>query len=162
MKKNKSIYRALLAIGLLWAGLAQAQESVTATGGDATGSGGTVAYSLGQVAYVHNTGGNGSVSPGVQHAYEIFTVGINETSLDISLTAFPNPTMENVTLQISDYNGKKLSYQLYDIQGKLLNNGQVTSEETQINTSVLPPAIYFIDVINQRNEKVQSFKIIKY
>ena len=84
------------------------------------------------------------------------------TSLDISLTAFPNPTMENVTLQISDYNGKKVSYQLYDIQGKLLNNGQVTAEQTQINTSVVPPAIYFIDVRNQRNEKVQSFKIIKY
>ncbi len=56
MTKNKSRPIALLAAGLLWAGLAQAQESVNATGGDATGSGGTVAYSVGQVVYTTNTG----------------------------------------------------------------------------------------------------------
>jgi len=48
MTKNKSRPILLLATGLLWAGLAQAQESVNASGGDATGSGGIVAYSIGQ------------------------------------------------------------------------------------------------------------------
>jgi len=97
----------------------------------------------------------------VQHVYEIFTVGIEGTTLDISLTAFPNPTTDNLTLQISDFNNEKLAYQLFDIQGKLLSNGQVTAEQTQINTSRLPPAAYFINVVNQENKKVQSFKIIK-
>lgn len=115
MTKNKSRPIALLAVGLLWTGLAQAQESVNASGGDATGSGGTVAYSIGQVVYTTNTGSNGSVAQGVQHAYEIFTVGIKETALNISLTIFPNPTTDNLTLQISDYNNEKLSFQLFDI-----------------------------------------------
>jgi len=161
MAKNKSRPILLLATGLLWAGLAQAQESTNASGGDATGSGGTVAYSIGQVVYTTNTGSSGSVAQGVQHAYEIFTVGVKETTLNISLTAFPNPTTENLTLQISDYNNEKLSYQLYDMQGKLLSNGQVTAQQTQINTSSLPPATYFINVVNHENKQVQSFKIIK-
>jgi hypothetical protein len=55
----------------------------------------------------------------------------------------------------------KLAYQLYDMHGKLLNNGQVTGQQTQINTSSLPPATYFINVVNQENKQVQSFKIIK-
>ena len=46
MTKNKSRPILLLATGLLWADLAQAQESANASGGDATGSGGTVAYSI--------------------------------------------------------------------------------------------------------------------
>jgi hypothetical protein len=161
MTKNKSRPILLLATGLLWAGLAKAQQSVNASGGVATGSGGTVAYSIGQVVYTTNTGSSGSVTQGVQHAYEIFSVGIKETTLNISLTAFPNPTTENLTLQISDFNNEKLAYQLFDMQGKLLSNGQLTAEQTQINTSSLPPATYFINVVNQENKKVQSFKIIK-
>ena len=146
MTKNKSKPIVLLATGLLWAGLAQAQVSANASGGDATGNGGTVAYSIGQVVYTTNTGSSGSVAQGVQHAYEIFTVGIKETTLNISLSAFPNPTTENLTLQISDFNNEKLAYRLFDMQGKLLSNGQVTAQQTQINTSSFPPATYFITV----------------
>ena len=161
MTKNRSIPITLIAAGILWAGFAQAQESANSSGGDATGSGGTVAYSIGQVVYTINTGSNGGVAQGVQHAYEIFTVGIKETELYISLTAFPNPTMENLTLQISDYNNEKLSYQLFDMQGKQLSNGQLIVEQTQINMNGLPSATYFIHVVNQENKKVQSFKIFK-
>jgi hypothetical protein len=161
MTKNKSRPIVLLAAGLLWTGLAQAQESANTSGGDATGSGGTVAYSIGQVVYTTNTGSNGSVAQGVQHAYEIFTVGIKETELNISLTAFPNPTTANLTMQIRDYNNKKLSYQLFDMQGKQLSNGQITEQQTQINMNSFPTATYFINVVNQENKQVQSFKIIK-
>jgi hypothetical protein len=151
----------MLLAGLLLSGFAQAQESVNGSGGDATGSGGTVAYSVGQVVYTANASASGTASQGVQHAYEIFTVGIKETELNILLSVFPNPTADNLTLHISDYNNEKLTYQLYDMQGKLLNNGQVTAKQTQINTASLPPATYFINVVNQENKKVQSFKIIK-
>jgi hypothetical protein len=161
MTKNNSRPILLLTAGLLWVGFAQAQESANASGGDATGSGGTVAYSIGQVVYTTYTGSNGSVALGVQHAFEIFTVGIKETELNISLTAFPSPTTENLTLQISDYNNEKLSYQLFDMQGKQLNKGQITAEQTQINMNSLPVATYFINVVNQEKKQVQSFKIIK-
>ncbi len=161
MTKNKSRPILLLVAGMFWAGLAQAQESVNASGGDAIGSGGTVAYSVGQVVYTTNSDATGTVSQGVQQAYQILTTGIKETEMNISLSVFPNPTADNLTLQIRDYNNEKLSYQLYDMQGKLLNNRQVTAQQTQINTSSLPPATYFINVVNQENKKVQSFKIIK-
>ena len=106
MTKNKSRPIALLLAGLLWVSFAQAQESANTSGGDATGSGGIVAYSVGQVVYTSNTGSTGTIDQGVQHAYEIFTVGIKETELNISLSIFPNPTADNLTLQISDYNNK--------------------------------------------------------
>jgi hypothetical protein len=151
----------LVLLSLLCSSFAQAQEIANSSGGDATGSGGNVAYSIGQVVYTTNTGSNGSVAQGVQHAYEIFTVGIKETELNISLTAFPNPTTANLTLQISNYNNEKLSYQLFDMQVKQLSNGQVTAQQTQINMNSLPTATYFINVLNQENKIIQSFKIMK-
>jgi hypothetical protein len=138
MTKNKSRPLAMLLAGLLLSGFAQAQESVNGSGGVATGSGGTVAYSVGQVVYTTNASASGTVSQGVQQAYEIFTLGIKETELNISLSVFPNPTADNLTLQISDYNNENFSYQLYDMQGKLLNNGQVTAQQTLINTLSFP------------------------
>lgn len=161
MIKTKSIPIVLLSIGFLSAGFAQAQQSANAAGGDATGSGGSVAYSIGQVVYTANTSPSGTVSQGVQQAYEIYLIGINETELNSSLSVFPNPIVDYLILQISDYNNEKLSYQLFDMQGKLLSNAQIIAQQTQIKTASLPPATYFIEVLNQENKHVQSFKIIK-
>lgn len=157
--KSKKI--PMMLAGILLVNLAQAQESSNASGGNAIGSGGTVAYSIGQVVYTSNIGNNGTIDQGVQHAYEIFTVGINETTLNISLSVFPNPTTENLILQTAKYNNEKMLYQLLDIQGKQLRKGQIMTEQTQINTASLPAATYFINIINQENKQVQSFKIIK-
>jgi len=159
MIKNKLIITILVV--LLWVSLAQAQGSANSSGGNATGSGGSVAYSVGQVIYTTNTGNSGNAAQGVQHAYEIFTVGIKKTELNISLTAFPNPTEDNLTLQISEHNNEKLLYQLFDMQGKLLSNGEITEQQIIINTGNLPSATYFISIVNQENKKIQSFKIIK-
>ena len=161
MKKTYIIRLLILTIGLSWSDFAQSQQSSNAVGGDATGSGGSVAYSVGQIVYTTHTGSTGSVAQGVQQAYEIFSIGINETELNSSLSLFPNPIADNLTLQISDFNKEKLSYILFDTHGKLLRNGQVTAQQTQINTSSLLPATYFIKVLNQENKQVQSFKIIK-
>jgi hypothetical protein len=161
MIKNNSIPIVLLALGFLSAGFVQAQQSANAAGGDATGSGGSAAYSVGQVVNTTHNSPSGTVSQGVQQAYEIYSVGIKETELNISLSVFPNPIVENLILQISDYNHEKLSFHLYDIQGKLVNKGQIITKQTQLNTSSLPPATYFIEVLNQENKHIQSFKIIK-
>lgn len=146
---------------MLFTVLAQAQESVNTAGGNVTASGGTVAYSVGQIVYTTNTGTNGSVLQGVQHAYEIFTVGVKQTELQLSLMVFPNPALDNLILQIGNYNNEKLMYQLFDIQGKLLNFEQVNTQRTLIDTSDLPSATYFINVVNQENKNIQSFKVIK-
>lgn len=161
MTKNKSKPFAMLMSGLLWLGLAQAQESTSASGGYATGSSGNIAYSIGQVAYTTNIGTNGSAAQGVQHAYEIYTVGMNETAPTISLTTFPNPTIDNLTLQISEYSNKTWSYTLLDMQGKQVRRGQLAAQQTQVNMRTLPKATYFIHVMNQENKIVESFKIIK-
>ena len=161
MTKNKSRPSAILMAGIIWANFAQAQESANSSGGDATGSGGSIAYSVGQVVYTANTESNESVAQGVQLSYEIFTIGIKETKLNITLTVFPNPTTESLTLQISDYKNEKLSYQLFDMQGKQIINGHITANQTQLNINGLKSATYFLNVLNQENKKIQSFKIIK-
>ena len=137
-----------------------AQEAMPATGGEASGSGGSASYTAGQVVYTTNADTSGSVIQGVQVAYEIFTIGVNETTLDISLMVFPNPTANKLILQVYNFSDESLQYQVYDIQGKLLFARQVNSAQTVIDFSSLPSATYFMHV-RHHDKLAQTFKIIK-
>jgi len=152
----------VLLLGLGIAGL-QAQTAVTSTGGNASGSGGSASYSVGQVVYTTNIGTNGSVAQGVQQPYEISVVTAIEQAkgINLSVTAYPNPTTDYLTLRIDEFDISNLSFQLYDMNGKLLQNEKITGNQTSIVMSNLVPATYFVKVI-QENKEVKTFKIIKY
>lgn len=157
--KHKKVKLSVLLLGL---GLtAQAQQATTATGGDASGSGGTVAYSLGQIVYTTNTGTNGSVAQGVQQPYEISIVlGIEDNSINLELVAYPNPTTNFLTLNVGKAELSTLNFQLYDILGKLIESRKIISSTETIGMANLPSATYFLKVSNNNNE-VKTFKIIK-
>lgn len=153
----------LLFLSFLFSFSMKAQTShqvLSASGGDATGIGGSAAYSVGQIVYTTSTGTTGSVAQGVEQAYEIYSVGIKETALNISLSVFPNPTSDFLTLKVQDYNNEALSYNLLDEQGKLILNEQITNQDTQIAMSTLARGAYFINIV-QTNKQIQTFKIIK-
>ena len=169
MKQTKSKRRMVKVLGvatllacMFSLSTVSAQESVNATGGNASGSGGSASYSVGQVVYTTNTGTNGSVAQGVQQAYEISVVSAIEEIKGINLTisAYPNPTTDYLTLSIGEFEISNLSYQLYDMNGKLLQNEKITSDQTSIVMSNLVPSSYFVKVI-QGNKEVKTFKIIK-
>ena len=139
----------------------QAQEAVTATGGDATGTGGSSSYSVGQVVYTTNTGTNASVAQGVQQPYEISaSVGIDVIEINLELVAYPNPTNNALTLNIGNYSNEKLTYQLYDMQGKLLDSKQVVNSSTTMGMQDLPVSTYLLNVLDD-NSLIKTFRIIK-
>lgn len=156
-KKTNLFATLLLSFGL---SAVCAQEAVPASGGDAVGSGGSVAFTVGQVAYTTNSGATGLVGQGVQQAYEIFVVDTEETNLNIVCSVFPNPTTNDLILEVQSLNNQKLSYQLFDVQGKLIISNQVTNNQTKIKTKDLPSAIYFLNILQDKNQ-IKSFKIIK-
>jgi hypothetical protein len=157
--KQKKVKLSVLLLGL---GLtAQAQQATTATGGDASGSGGTIAYSVGQIVYTTNTGTTGSVAQGVQQPYEISIVlGIEDNSINLELTAYPNPTTNFLTLNLGNAELSTLNFQLYDISGKLIESRKIISSSETITMGNLPTATYFLKVTNN-NKEVKTFKIMK-
>lgn len=154
----------LSAILLLVSGLTvlQAQESINASGGDASGSGGSVSYSVGQVFYSTTTGTNGSVAEGVQQPYEISTVTAieDDIGINLSISVFPNPVKDCLTLEVKDFELSNFHFQLYDINGRILRNEKIASYQTSIVMRNLVPATYFVRVI-QGNKELKVFKIIK-
>lgn len=158
MKHKPLKLSVVILLGLGLTGL-HAQESINATGDDATGNGGSASYSVGQVVYNTNIGSSGSVAQGVQQAFEIYTLGVEDVE-NILLTAYPNPTTDYLTLEMNTLTYSDVTYQLFDIHGRLLRTRQIKDNRTQIAMGNLPVATYFVKV-NQENNEIKTFKIIK-
>lgn len=138
-----------------------AQEVVPITGGELTGGGGTVVYSVGQIFYTINNGTNGYVVQGVLQPFEIsVTLGVEIKNISLGLSVYPNPTTNYLNLKITNSEFSFLVYQLFDIQGRLLEKSKLTYKNTTINMERLPSATYFLNITNKQNT-VKIFKIIK-
>jgi hypothetical protein len=159
MRHKRLTLSAVILLGLGLTGL-QAQESVIAAGGNTTGSSGSVSYTVGQIAYQTFSATSGSVAQGVQQAYEI-SVGIEgPEGINLSIRAYPNPSTDYLTLSIDEFDISNLSYQMYDMQGKLLQSEKITSNRTSIIMNELVPSTYFVKVI-QNNKEIKTFKVVK-
>jgi len=166
MNKYKCIFKRLLFTTIIFVSFSlsaiMAQESINSAGHKATGSGGSVSYSVGQVMYLNNIGTNGSVSEGVQQPYEIMELTDIEEFKNITLHAYayPNPTTDVLTLDIADYNISQLYYKVFDNNGRLLQNQKIVDNITQINMQYLPSATYYVNIYSKENQ-LKTFKIIK-
>ena len=159
--KQKKITLLVLILSGLAMGTAKAQNAVVAAGGDASGIGGSVAWSAGQVVFSKYTGIPGSEAQGVQQPHEIsVTPGTQTGGFNFSLQVYPNPTNDFVTLQLKYYNNENLTYQLFDVAGRLLISNKITSSKTNIGMSQFAAGPYMLKIISD-NQTVQTFKLIK-
>lgn len=140
----------------------QAQQGVPAAGGNATGSGGTISYSIGVVNYTPIADTSLKINQGLQHAYEIFIYkSIKENKIGLIYSAYPNPIQDILTLKIENSNFSNTTYCITDITGKEICTQIINCAETTIPFQDFAPATYFITV--KDNEKgLKTFKIIKY
>ena len=147
MRNKKLKLSAVLLLGIGLTGL-QAQNAIPASGGNASGSGGSASYTVGQIVYTTNSNSNGSVAQGVQQPYEISVVTAIEEAQDISLEimVYPNPATDFIKLKIENYEVQNLRYQLYDINGSLLQDNKIVGNETDIVMSNYVSATYFLKV----------------
>ncbi|GAA4136752.1 T9SS type A sorting domain-containing protein [Flavobacterium chungbukense] len=139
-------------------------ETIITSGNNATGTSGTVAYSIGQVFYTYmGVDAVYSVAQGIQQQ-------VKDESLDIpdveepakaEMFVYPNPTSDfvNISLNGIELEGQR-SYRLYDIQARLLKQNTIYQTDTQVSLNNLSPSIYIL-VVYVDNKILKSFKIIK-
>lgn len=134
-----------------------AQSGIVSSGGNVSNHSGTVNYSIGQIGYVFFSNGNTSVTPGLQQSFK--NSAASEPDNNISL--YPNPALgEFVTLKVNVKDLTDYSYQLFNLEGKLLTKESLQGKETVIGITGLSAAVYLILVLHQ-NKPVKTFEIVK-
>jgi hypothetical protein len=136
-----------------------AQKGTVTTGGTASGTGGSVTYTIGETNYVTSNGTGGQITQGLQQPYEIYLLEATAAELNANVSLFPNPTSEKIIITVEG-NMDNLRYQLFDLNGKLLQEKVMTSNQADIFMRDYASATYFVKIINNNNES-KNFKIIK-
>lgn len=136
------------------------QSNTISAGGDATGVGGTAAYTIGQVAYTQQTGNGGSINLGVQQTYTIDEVNnFNELGELISIYVGPNPSADWFTIH---YDGNAdLFFTVTDANGKIMREKQPLKNAQQINMQEWSEGMYFLQV-TQFQTPIKQIKLIKH
>ena len=137
------------------------QETLSTSGGNASGLGGSSSFTVGQVFYTSKSSITGFVSQGVQQAFEIQTLS-NPDLLTVQLKAvtYPNPTTDYVVLKITDTALENLQYTIFDVNGKTIISKKITTSSTKITMKNYSIGMYLLK-LTKENQPIKTFKIIK-
>jgi hypothetical protein len=140
-----------------------AQETISATGGNIAGNGGSISYTVGQVTNLFLRETNGSVAQGVQQPYEIFLITGNEAAKYISLSfqVYPNPVQDFLTLKIQNPDTGNLIWKLFDASGRLIGTDLVSGTETLIPMTEYARGAYLFSILNKNDLQSTTYQIIK-
>ena len=138
----------------------QAQKNIISAGGNSTGTGGNVSFSIGQIDYLYNSNGSFSVSQGLQQVYNLTLTSVRNNFVedDRNINIYPNPTRDGIYISFQKYN--EASYVIYDLTGNLISNNIIENASTYISLNQLPAATYII-LITQTKMQQKSYQIVK-
>ena len=85
------------------------------------------------------------------------TVSVNDIANENTLSIYPNPASENITINFSS-TSKHISIKIYDATGRLVKNIEnVKSGENTINISELESGLYLINVNDGKSSVTKRF-----
>ncbi|MGY5350996.1 T9SS type A sorting domain-containing protein [Wenyingzhuangia sp. IMCC45533] len=154
---------------LLWSHLlmllavqTHAQSSVNTSGGIATGTAGSMSYSVGQLMYNTHIGASGVVTEGVQQSETTNSPTLSIVPLEkiAKIAAYPNPAISYLKLDVQELELSNLKYRIADLQGKTVSIVDIKEAKTDIPMQRLTPSTYFVS-IQKNNKTIKTFKIIK-
>jgi len=137
----------ILLLGLSLASVCRGQTSLHASGGNAQGTGGSVAYSIGQVAYHTWYGTEFNVFEGVQHPYELSGPVGRDLPGDWIIKVYPNPVRDHLKVEWPE-TPDEVHYELISVAGKVVQKGSLTGTTTSISLPPLSEALYLLHLIS--------------
>lgn len=155
----KSTFIIFISSLLSWSKI-YAQQAPVSAGGNAEGATGSISYTIGQAFYTPTGNSEVLITPGMQQSYTIAILSTSKMAENIRMTVFPNPTSEYLTLKTDLLEIKNQNYQVFNLQGKIMMEKGIQSEQTVIDTQALPDGVYLFNVLTN-GQLLKSFKIIK-
>lgn len=151
-------YILLLSLGLV-SMLSNAQETFVSSAASATGTGGHVSHSVGQLFTSSQVTSNVRIDVGIQIPLQILTLNHPELK-SIQLTAFPNPSTDFVVLSLTAIEFEKMHYTIHSLKGEIIKKASLTAASTVIDIRSLSDGTYIVRV-TQDHQELKTFKIIK-
>ncbi len=156
--------RLFLTVGLGFALLgANAQtaspELVSSSGDSFNNTSYQLDWSIGECITATHSGGDYVITQGLHQGNYVVT-SVEDLRLDISMSVYPNPTTDFISLKVESSKVEDLQYTITDFSGRVLQTEDLAGDIEQLNFTNYAIGTYFISVMGN-NQLIKSFKIIK-
>lgn len=148
----------LLLLGILLPSISFSQEVISSQGDSYSNAIGSVVFTIGEVVIDTGSDGNNDLTQGFHQTNWNF-VGLDDHNPSIEVSVFPNPLEKYLNIQTGAFKG--MNYIMYDAAGRIVMQGNLLEETTQIETTELLPASYSLVVRNENNTSIKTFKLVK-
>ncbi len=92
---------------------------------------------------------------------KIYKIIVDNTNYDADIMVYPNPASNNINVCVFDFENN-YKYGIFNTQGKLLIEGNISEKITNIDLNFLNTDVYIIRIYNNDSNNTKSFKFIKY
>lgn len=137
----------------------KSQHGFVSVGGETESSNGALIQSAGQVVSSYASGSSGQINEGILQTFILNPV-FSDDLWTADVNVYPNPTTEDIFINIDDHQGGKVRVELFDFKGKKIYSKPIKTNLYRIAVADYEPATYLLRLVDQNNH-VKTFKIIK-
>jgi hypothetical protein len=127
---------------------------------------GSLSFTVGELVVLTQTDSEGNtLGGGFTSGATISTATIQEPNADLlSVLVYPNPTNALLNIQINHAEVGQLIIGIIDLQGKEVFSGKYAAlaNTIGINTAMLESGTYFLNLKDDKNEILGTYKVIKH
>ena len=133
------------------------QDVISSQGDSYTDSSASIDFTIGEVVTFTGSTIENNITQGFHQTNWSF-VSVQDHVQDYQAIIYPNPTEDFLNIQTSLY--QDVNYLLYDEMGKLILQGNLSSEKTSLDVSKIATGRYSLTLINSK-KALKTFNIIK-
>lgn len=134
------------------------QEVISAQGESYSNANNTMDFTLGEIITETFSNGTNDLTQGF-HQTLVAINSVEDFDVNFLVTIFPNPSSDQITLNVEEYEG--LTFNLYNIQGVVLEKSLLTNNKTTIELSNFPKGIYLLALTKEDNQILKTYRLIK-
>ncbi len=143
-----------------WGYAQSVSPEVTATAGDHfTGADAQLSWTVGELMIETYDDGSNQLTQGF-HQTNLVVTSVKDLEEKIQVKVFPNPTTDMLSVEVREL-ADPLSFSLYDVDGKQLLLQKTFNESKTIDLTSLAAGTYFLQLSNEENKTIKTFKILK-
>lgn len=135
------------------------ESQIISTAGNISNAGKQLSWTIGEpVIFTLSDNENRVLTQGF-HQPTVVINAINDYAPEISVSVFPNPTSQIITIKLERIN-KNMEVEFYNSEGRLVLKEVMEHQIKVFDVSAFPGGLYYLYLKNQ-NQNLKTFKIIK-
>ncbi len=137
------------------------QEIIGTSGGTDSIANAEVSWSIGEAIIETATVGSTDITQGfVQPSFTI--VSVEEKNLNNwNVSIFPNPAKNYFSVSLSEFSNQELIVKISAINGQLVKELLLTSNNQEVFIDELLPATYTVEILSSNGKYYQNLRLVK-